>query len=1716
VKHLRLSVLAFSVLTLAISNLLFSLAQPLPLPAGSIPPANSAPPAAAAVLGRSTSLPNLYISNNKDNFNTGGVLSQSTLDEPAIQLTSLDSKGDTANIEIFSAQITDILNFIIYNSENKQTNQSVDTSGLTKINSLSTTLSSDENRILLPIENEGIWLLKISMGTSVNYAFLIRTPIAGVIKEGNNEAVIWVQDLVSKRSVPETAVELFSVKDKVESVAKTKTDSSGLVKVGYKSKKFDIGVLTSAGHTALLPINLQYLNSYSGYQSFTQKQRYSRFFVFTDRPLYRPEDTVYFKAVVRDDDDVRYSIPKDNVLVKAYKGWDSKSAFYTQSLPVSDAGTVNGQFVLPANQGTGDFTLGIEIPNSAESEDGYNTWGQGTAYFQVENYRKPDYSLDIITGNGTSETVAGNKIQFIISGAYFSGQPLANQEVKYTVGSSGYYEYEYLGINGESYFGTDYYYGYWGGKTVYNSAATLDGSGQAVISLDTSQNQFRFTTPQVFSVTAEFTDETGNPVETRKNFLVYPAEYSIYRHSNSSGGQVNQPYTLPILIKSHTGSSIKGISLTAKITRESWISQPLAAGQKYPNYVKETQELPPLSAVTDQLGKAVFSFTPAQTGSYRFTVEAKDHRGYTVSKEMSVWVSDQARPAPTGQLYQELKIETDKDNYEPTDKINLKIWSDIPDHDFLLTFERDRVNRYQVIRISGQNTTIPLRLEPTDVPNIFVTVTGFDENYLISDTVNIPVSAEGKRLKVTISPESTRYGPGQTAAINIETRDENGKPVPADVAFWAVDKAIFELSDSNLGSIFDRFWSKRYNNTSTSHSLESLLYVSQAEMGGCFLSDTQVLMADGSLRPIQQVHTGDYILTRNPQADSLVKAKVTGTHATSEDGYLTINTQLRLTPDHLIFVNGSWKTAGSIQPGDLLTDAFGKPVTVDSIEWQAGKIPVYNLEVEKYHTFIADGFWVHNDKGEGARSIFKDTAYWNPSVKTGSDGKARIVFKLPDNLTTWTLASVASTPDTKVGQGTTELLVSKEVFVRPVLPSFVRVGDTARISALVHNFTDAPQDFSVTLDFNSGKITSEKTLSSVVISPNGSQQVFWDISPEEINPEAKFSFTAKSKLGKSDSIIVSVPSLAFGFSDPLTFVGTDNQEFTINIPSDTNLKQSALTVSLAANLLGTVPDAMRYLLHYPYGCVEQTTSSLVPALITKGNLDLYYDAVESNDINKIITKGIQRLISLQSSDGGWGWWSEGSSQIYITDYVLENLLYAKKLGVDIPDYLTQSAVNYLKNVKPQNSAETVYRIYGLSLVDTPDLPKITEFDRLGPVALSLAAIVNSKTDTNPDTNGLKKLVSLAVPTGESLYWPSDPDSSYPSIEASTAFAMKAVLSASGDRDIAVKAARYLQNSRKRNYWANTHATALAINAITALYRTGGESAPDYTYIIKVNNKDVASARVSSPTQLIKPITISPDLLQTGTTNKISVTKTGTGQIYSTLLGNLWRTDKTAAPVSNTISLTKNITNTKGEKYNIGVGDTVNVTLKVTNLPPDSRYLVVEDQLPAGLIPINTNLKNASSDRQYDWYTNREFTQTGVVLSSWASLNTYTYQARAITEGVYQTPPAVAQLMYQPEVFARTAADTYRVDRTSNASLVKQLENQLTDTSGRTLNIRSFIYLFIFLVVIAVIIAVFKRIKNRRPPIQPPITQSSSSAFQPPVDIPPANTPQPLPPTVSDP
>ena len=317
-----------------------------------------------------------------------------------------------------------------------------------------------------------------------------------------------------------------------------------------------------------------------------------------------------------------------------------------------------------------------------------------------------------------------------------------------------------------------------------------------------------------------------------------------------------------------------------------------------------------------------------------------------------------------------------------------------------------------------------------------------------------------------------------------------------------------------------------------------------------------------------------------------------------------------------------------------------------------------------------------------------------------------------------------------------------------------------------------------------------------------------------------------------------------------------------------------------------------------------------------------------------------------------------------------------------------------------------------------------------------------------------------------------------------------MITAHGDGELLAKAVRYLTRTRKYNYWSNSFATAQVIAASVDYSRMTEELSPEFTYAVTLDGIEVASGSFSDGKQNKQILLSSAQIKQA---SKLAVTKTGRGELYSTLTVNEFHTDKKAAASDHGLKVSRRYVNEKGEGYSLGVGDAVTVEITVSGLQAEENYAAIEDELPAGIIPINMTFKNQQYGKNLNQYyssydvTDRDVTENGIVLSLYrigTGTRVYTYKARVISQGTFIVPPTVASLMYAPEIYGRSAVQTLTVDKeavytpTVITKLPSQFFNILTDKNV-LLGIGSVV------VIVLILIYKYKKGQSNHPPINPP-------------------------------
>ena len=233
------------------------------------------------------------------------------------------------------------------------------------------------------------------------------------------------------------------------------------------------------------------------------------------------------------------------------------------------------------------------------------------------------------------------------------------------------------------------------------------------------------------------------------------------------------------------------------------------------------------------------------------------------------------------------------------------------------------------------------------------------------------------------------------------------------------------------------------------------------------------------------------------------------------------------------------------------------------------------------------------------RKNFKDTAFWQPDVITGADGRATVKVNLPDNLTTWRATARGVTADTKVGATKYKVVARKDVIMRLETPRFVTQGDTVTLSGIVHNYLNADKSTQISLEVDGAQLQNSGK-QTVTITKQGEHRIDWQISAPNVG-EIKLLAKALTDT-ESDAVELPLTVVPRGLhqvkNESATFADKNAEKtFSLNLPPTADARARNLRIEATPSVAGTLFGALDYLTTYPYGCTEQTMSSFLPNVI---------------------------------------------------------------------------------------------------------------------------------------------------------------------------------------------------------------------------------------------------------------------------------------------------------------------------------------------------------------------------------------------------------------------------------------------------------------------------------------------------------------------------------------
>ncbi|TMA17873.1 MAG: alpha-2-macroglobulin, partial [Deltaproteobacteria bacterium] len=265
------------------------------------------------------------------------------------------------------------------------------------------------------------------------------------------------------------------------------------------------------------------------------------------------------------------------------------------------------------------------------------------------------------------------------------------------------------------------------------------------------------------------------------------------------------------------------------------------------------------------------------------------------------------------------------------------------------------------------------------------------------------------------------------------------------------------------------------------------------------------------------------------------------------------------------------------------------------------------------------------------RSNFVTTVLWK-TLETDASGKAHAEIELPDNLTTFRILAVATTGGEKAGAAQTEVRVSLPLLVRPALPRFARVGDEFEAGVAVHSVKTF--DVKVSVDVDGLQLTGDKQRTGHVEAGVAKEVRFKFKAATAGKATVRFRATAGDL---TDAVQETIPIQLPVEMEAVAVAGDTTATKTEGLVPPQGVRKDAggLELSLASTALGGLREAMDQLVEYPYGCVEQLSSRLVPFVATR-EVERVFGQPPHPD--QVVTDTVAKIEALQAPSGGFLYW----------------------------------------------------------------------------------------------------------------------------------------------------------------------------------------------------------------------------------------------------------------------------------------------------------------------------------------------------------------------------------------------------------------------------------------------------------------------------------------------
>jgi uncharacterized protein YfaS (alpha-2-macroglobulin family) len=695
-------------------------------------------------------------------------------------------------------------------------------------------LASESGGQLAP----GLYWLRMDSNNLYGYTYrngtaafvLAVTSVNLTLKRVPDGALIFATDLVTGAPVGDLPVSVYHRGDEI---ASGRTDADGIVRLDVDVPLDDEFVMIEARAD----------DAYGAWYSRSDAELpTTRGYLYTDRPIYRPGEPVHFRGVLRDRNDMNFTVPID---VESVRVTVARYGFiiHEVDLPVTRLGTFSESFTIPTDAPLGDYEISVDWGNNAFTR--YRCYSYGEFFdeecyasnysaltFNVAEFRVPEFRASVTAER--PEVLQGERASFLLNAAYYSGGALSGADVFwYYRGQPTFFRYRGEGVyrfSDETLDSNEFNFP----SPEENIVISTDDDGNSLFTLPDLEAPLR--TPVIVGVEGTISREGGAPISAGATVLIHSADVYVGVRTAARIVRQGESATVEVITVTPESESVPERAVQVEVAEVRWERIPIEG--RFGRYNWEIREYPVTAGVitTDANGQGTFTFEPPNAGSFRVRAITMDNEGRESSATTRFFVPAQRRGAQRvyfGQPSDTVSIIMDKDSYRPGDVAQILIPNAYEgDVTLLITFERANVMYHEVIQTRDESVLYELPITDELAPSFFfnvVLIKGID-----ADTPN-PVYATGgmrlnvqplaRMLNVELTPSVRTTAPRGEVAFDVLVTDANGQPVPdAEVGLALTDQAALSLLPPNSISLVETFYTfEQRNVVFTTVSLLSLL-----------------------------------------------------------------------------------------------------------------------------------------------------------------------------------------------------------------------------------------------------------------------------------------------------------------------------------------------------------------------------------------------------------------------------------------------------------------------------------------------------------------------------------------------------------------------------------------------------------------------------------------------------------------------------------------------------------------------------------------------------------------------------------------------------------------------------------------------------------------------------------------------------------------------------